>query len=146
MTNMKELSSPFTFFYKYIFILIWIVGFGRSTQAVLLAGPADPKWLPYMGVWVMISLFIFFSSGNVKKVSLGGGKIQVSNFLRTVEIDVSEIESIDGSSYLSPRLLWFNLKTKSAFGTKISFLPVFRPSKGIGKHPLIHELAKELDL
>ena len=143
---MKELSSSFTFFYKYIFILIWIVGFGLGAQEVLLAGPEDPRWVQYMVIWAAIAIFIFFSSGNVKKVSLVNGKIQVSNFLRLEEISVSEIESIDGSSYLSPRLIWFNLKTESGFGSKITFIPVFRRGKGIGKHPLIHELAKELDL
>lgn len=143
---MKELSSPFTFFYKYIFILIWVVGFGLGTQEVLLAGPEDPRWSQYLSIWAILSVFIFFSTGNVKKVSLGHGKIQISNFLRTEEIDVSEIESIDGSTYLSPRLVWFNLEADSAFGSKITFIPAFRKSKGIGKHPIIHELARELGL
>ena len=143
---MKELSSPYTFFYKYIFILLWVVGFGLGTQEVLLAGPEDPRWLKYVAIWAAITTFIFFSTGNVKKVSLLEGKVLVSNFLRTEEIAVSDIESIDGSSYLSPRLIWFNLKRDSRFGSKITFIPAFRKSKGIGKHPLLHELVKELDL
>lgn len=143
---MKELSSPFTFFYKYIFILIWIVGFGLGTHKVLLAGPDDPRWLQYMGVWALFSIFIFFSSGNVKKVTMGKTKIQISNFLRTEEIDISDIASVDGATYLSPRLVWFNLKKPCSFGTKITFIPAIRKVRGIGKHPLVQELAKELDL
>ena len=143
---MKELSSPFTFFYKFVFILIWIIGFGLGTHEILLDGPDNPKWLQYIVIWASFAVFIFFSTGTVKKVSMGKKTIQVSNFLRTEEIDISEIEAIDGATYLSPRLVWFKLKSPSSFGTKITFIPAIRKAKGIGKHPLVFELTKELDL
>lgn len=143
---MKELSSPLTFFYKYIFILLWVIGFALGTHEVLLDGPDNPRWGQYMIVWATFAVFIFFSSGNVKKVTMRNNKIQISNFLRTEEIDISDIESVDGSTYLSPRFVWFNLKKPCSFGTKISFIPAIRKSKGIGKHPMVQELAKELNL
>lgn len=143
---MKELSSPFTFFYKCIFILLWIAGFALGTHRVLLAGPADPRWLQYLIVWLGIAVIIFLSSGHVKKVTMGNGRIYVSNFLRREEIDIGDIESVDGSSYLSPRLVWFNLKKPCGFGSKITFIPAIRKSKGIGKHPLVFELIRELKL
>lgn len=144
--NMKELSSPFTFFYKYVFILIWLAGFGLGTYETLLDGPGNPRWTQYMTIWAIFAVFIFFSTGSVKKVTMSKNKIQISNFLRTEEIDVNDVESVDGSTYLSPRLVWFNLKKPCSFGTKITFIPAIRKAKGIGKHPLVHELAKELDL
>jgi hypothetical protein len=144
--NMKELSSPFTFFYKFIFIFIWIAGFALGTHEVLLAGPDDPRWMQYMVIWAAFSVFIFFSTGNVKKVTMTKGKIQISNFLCAEEIKFDQIESIDGSSYLSPKLVWFNLKSPSGFGSKIIFIPAIRRARGIGKHPLIHELVRELKL
>lgn len=143
---MKELSSPFTFFYKYIFILIWIVGFGLGTHEILLAGPENPKWIQYITIWALFASFIFFSTGNVKKVTMYKKKIVVSNFLKTEEIALSNIESVDGSTYLSPRLVWFNLKSSSGFGKKITFIPAIRKAKGIGKHPLVHELARDLEI
>ncbi|SHO48324.1 hypothetical protein [Desulfopila aestuarii] len=143
---MKELSSPLTFFYKFIFLALWIVGFGAGTHKVLLAGPDDPRWSQYMIVWAALSIFIFFSCGNVKKVTLQGRKLQISNFLRTEEIDVDDIESVDGSTFLSPRLVWFTLKTPCSFGRKITFIPALRKVRGIGKHPLVQELAEELKL
>lgn len=143
---MKELSSPFTFFYKFIFIFLWISGFALGTHEILLAGPDDPRWLQYMSIWVAFAVFIFFSSGNIKKVTMGNGKIQVSNFFRTEEIDIAAIESVDGSTYLSPRLVWFNLKEPCSFGTKITFIPAIRKARGIGKHPLVQELARDLHL
>lgn len=143
---MKELSSPLTFFYKYVFILLWLVGFAAGTNGILLAGPAEPRWGQYLIIWIVIALCIFFSCGHVKKVTLKGKKLQISNFLKTVEIDVADIASVDGSSFLSPRLVWFQLRTPCAFGSKITFLPAHRKARGIGKHPLVQELARELNI
>ncbi len=70
-------------------------------------------------------------------------QFEVSNFLKTSTIDFSEVEDIDGSSMLSPKLVWFTLKKKSIFGKKITFMPANRPTRGIGKHPLVMELRKE---
>lgn len=143
---MKELSSPLTFFYKFVFLLLWIVGFGAGTHEVLLAGPDNPRWNQYMIVWALFALFIFFSCGNVKKVTMKGRKIQISNFLRSEEIDANDIDSVDGSTFLSPKLVWFTLKKPCTFGTKIAFIPALRKTRGIGKHPLVQELTEELQL
>lgn len=73
-------------------------------------------------------------------------QLEVSNFFKTIYVDFSEIEDIDGSSLLSPKLVWFILKTPTAFGTKISFMPAHRPARSIGKHPLVIELRREFKL
>lgn len=143
---MKELSSSLTFFYKYIVLLVWIGGFGLGTREVLLAGPNDPRWIQYFVVWILFALFIFFTTAKIKKVSLEGKHLLVSNFFKTEKIHIADIQSVDGSSYLSPKLVWFTLKKKSAFGEKITFIPQRRMSAGIGKHPLVRELTEKFDL
>ncbi len=82
---------------------------------------------------------------NIKKVSLKGSKLYVSNFLRSEEIDISNITSINGSQFLSPKLVWFILKEKSGFGNKIIFIPQFRNTPQ-SKHPLIQELIDEFKI
>jgi len=141
---MKELSSPLTFFYKYVFLLLWLVGFAAATHEVLFAGPANPRWKEYMVVWIIFALFLYFSCGQIKKVGIGGGKVRISNYLHTEEIDIGEVESVDGSTFLSPRLVWLNLKKPCRFGRRITFIPAFRKARGIGKHPLVQELSREL--
>lgn len=146
MEKMKELSSSLTFFYKFIVVLIWIAGFGFGTREVLLAGPSDPRWYQYASIWLIFGVFIFFSTGHIKKVILHKDHLVVSNFLKTVKVPVADIEAVDGSSFLSPKLVWFQLKKPSEFGLKISFIPERRMSPGIGKHPLVAELNKQLKL
>jgi hypothetical protein len=146
---MQTLSSKFTFFYKYVLIFIWIVGFGAGTAKILfLSQDYDLRWTQYASTWVAIALFIFFATGSVKEVVMDRKrkKFVVGNFLKSIDIDFSEIEDIDGSSLLSPKLVWFTLKNSSEFGSKISFMPATRPTRGIGKHPMVMELRKEFTL
>lgn len=146
---MQTLSSKLTFFYKYIFIFLWVVGFGIGAREILFFGNQfDARWLQYVTTWCGIAIFMYFSTGSIKKISINSinDQLEVSNFYRIITIDCSEIADIDGSTYLSPRLVWFSLKTGSIFGKKISFIPINRPGKGIGKHPLVQELRNKFDL
>lgn len=146
---MQMISSKYTFFYKYILIIIWIVGFGFGAREVIFSQPIfSTQWTQYVVCWAAIALFIFFATGSIKMVSLQSRKkqFQVSNFLKTITVDFAEIEDIDGSSMLSPKLVWFVLKKESIFGRKISFMPKNRPTRGIGKHPIVMELRKEFNL
>lgn len=146
---MKKLSSTYTFFYKYIFIFVWIGGFGIGAGKELFFPPFDARWMQFFLIWVAVSACIYFTSGAIKQVEIDLTKkiFRVSNFIKTTDIHFADIEDIDGSSLLSPRLVWFTLKKDSVFGRKISFMPVNRPSaKSIGKHPLVMELRKELKM
>lgn len=143
---MKLLSSKYTFFYKFIFILIWLVGFGIGTKEIIFMHPFyDAKWLQYTGVWLGIALLIYFITGSVKQVQLDPDKKQliVSNFIKSTTINLAEIIDVNGSKFLSPRLVWIMLNKKSVFGEKIVFMPAHRPSRSIGVHPLVMELRKE---
>lgn len=146
---MQTLSSKYTFFYKFVFILIWIVGFGVGARDVLFF-PAeyDSQWTQYAVTWGAMSILIFFATGSIKTVVMDNKKkvLVVSNYLSTHEISFDEIKDIDGSSLLSPKLIWFTLKSKSSFGWEISFLPAAKPQRSIGKHPMVIDLRKKFEL
>ncbi len=144
---MKELSSPLTFFYKFVFPLLWFGGFGFGGRKVIFSPESyDARWLQYVGLWLGITIFMYFTTGDVKKVYLDGKKLIVSNFFSTDQIDISQVSAVDGTTFLSPKLVWFTLKEPSSFGKKIAFLPRHRMSSGLGKHPLVHDLQKEFGL
>lgn len=143
------LSSKYTFFYKYIFIFIWFIGFGIGTKEIIFMSPSyDARWIQYTGAWLGVSVLIYFITGSIKQVQLQRENKQliVSNFLKSVTISVSEISDVSGSKFLSPRLVWITLDKKSNFGTRIIFMPANRPSRSIGVHPLVMELRKEFGL
>jgi len=144
---MKELSSPLTFFYKFVFPLFWFVGFGFGARGVLFAqATSGAGWLQYMVLWLGVTVFIIFTTGNIKKVRIEGDKLIVSNFSRTEMIDIDQVEGVDGTAFLSPKMVWLNMRDVSPFGRKIPFLPKHRLGSGLGKHPLVKELRQELGL
>jgi len=143
---MQTLSSKYTFFYKFIFLFIWVVGFGAGAREVIFFSPEyDLRWTQYAVTWAAVAVFIFFATGSIKTVAMDRKKklLVVSNFFKTHNISFDNIEDIDGSSLLSPKLVWFTLKTPSEFGRKINFMPAVRPQRSIGKHPMVIDLRKE---
>lgn len=144
---MKELSSSLTFFYKFVFLFLWILGFGYGTKEILFLNQAfDAQWWQYFSIWLGVTFFISFTTGTIKRVAVEQNSIVVSNFFRSETIAFSQIKAVDGSTFLSPKLIWFTLKEKSSFGKRISFLPKHRMGSGLGKHPLVHELKEELNV
>lgn len=146
---MQTLSSKYTFFYKFVFILIWIIGFGIGAREVLFfSAEYDLRWTQYAVTWGALSVFIFFATGSIKTVIMDKKKkvLMVSNYFTTHEISFDEVDDIDGSSLLSPKLIWFTLKNPSKFGRKINFLPAVRPQRSIGKHPMVIDLRKDFNL
>ena len=146
---MQILSSKYTFFYKFVFLFIWVVGFGLGAREVIFFSPEyDLRWSQYVVTWVAIAIFIFFATGSIKTITMDRKKkvLVVSNFFKTHTISFDNIEDIDGSSLLSPKLVWFTLKTPSEFGRKIYFLPAVRPQRSIGKHPIVIDLRKEFTM
>lgn len=146
---MDTLSSKYTFFYKYIFIFTWIIGFGfGSREIIFFNSEFDARWIQYAGSWVGITVIIYFITGSIKEVKLNKKKkaFEVSNFLKTEDIAFEEIEDISGSTFLSPKMVWITLKNRSLFGRKILFMPAHRAAKGIGLHPIVMELRKQFNL
>lgn len=144
---MRQLSASFTFFYKYIFILLWLAFFAF---AIASAASSDrltqPSLLTMIGAGMVGALFILAMTGSIKKVVLDGSVLHVSNFLRTETIDTAALASISGTTMLSPTLVWFTLKEPCSFGSRIVFMPRARRKPGFGKHPLVFELQQELGL
>jgi hypothetical protein len=144
---MKELSSSLTFFYKYVVLVLWIVGFGIGGRDILFGSATyDLSWLQYMTTWLLIASFFFFITGPIKKVEMEGQKLIVSNYLRTEKIDMAQITAVDSFSFFTPKLVWFTLRDESSFGKKIIFLPRHRVGAGLGKHPLVFEMRRQLKL
>ena len=148
--NMQQISAKFTFFYKYLVLLGWVVGFAWAGRTILFSPPYfTGQWLPYAGIWLLVAVLLILLTGSIKSVRLDhqARRIEVSNFLKTTSIDYREIAAVDGSAFLSPKLVWFDLKSASMFGKRIAFMPVHRwTGLGIGKHPLIYELRSQLGL
>ena len=138
------LSSKYTFFWKYVFMPAWILSYWPAVLACAW-NRLEWQWITIMFIpWVTGSVYLYFVYGKIKKISISGSKFIVSNYRKEITIDMSEIDSVGGSFFLNPELVWLNLKSDSDFGRKIIFAPeqrsTFNIFTGITKHSLVAKL------
>ncbi|WP_136795402.1 MULTISPECIES: hypothetical protein [Desulfosediminicola] len=145
-TAMRALSSRHTFSYKYVYLSLWMCGFALGAKDVLLTGSSDPRFMQYIVIWALFSIFIYFCTGSIKKVIIKDQTLLVSNYITDRQIPLADIQSIGGSSFMSPKQVWFTLKGSGTSSVKISFIPVGKRVRGPGKHPMVKELAEELNI
>lgn len=144
---MKTLSSSITFFFKYIFSVIWIGGFGAGTLSmIILSTNGEMPKLQFLFGWVIGTLFIMLTVGRIKKVEFDGDNFHVSNYFKSEVINISKIKAVSGSILLSPELVWFKLREKTKFRQTIIFIPKIRLFSGFSQNPMVKELREKCGL
>lgn len=116
----RRLSAVGTFFFKFGFPVIWVVMWGF---AAFLIYP-DVFFVPILVMGILGFLLLFACGAALKKVYLEGDKLIVSNYFKTIEIPVSEINQVKENYMVSPKLIWIHLKSPTPFGRKIKFMPI----------------------
>ncbi|MGA9997787.1 MAG: hypothetical protein WBP93_20395 [Pyrinomonadaceae bacterium] len=79
---------------------------------------------------VYLSILFLRSAFRLKRVSIDGEHLYVTNFLKGVVIPLSEIEAVTGGKWYRP-FLTIHLRHPTEFGKKIVFMP---------RHPIADEL------
>jgi hypothetical protein len=139
-----RLSSKSTIWQKYIWAPFWILGYWPI--AISLAwNRLGREGLVVLAIpWLIVSVYFYCTLIRLKQVSMSGSTFIISNFRKEIAIDVSNIDSVGGSIFLNPELVWLNLKEESEFGKRIVFAPnprsTFNICKGFTKHPLVRQL------
>lgn len=119
--NLKRLSSPYTFYYKFVLPVIWLVAFAVITLLMLL----NEHQAAYIFVGIaIIGFFVFLKFVfPLKVVWLGDDHLVVGNFFRKVRINFYSIESIKENKWLNTHNTTIKLTTDTEFGQKIVFMP-----------------------
>jgi len=131
----KKISSDFTFVYKFIFPLMWLV----FTVSFL---DFENNLLKSFLVWFVASLFtipFWWLCIALKEVYIQDDFLVIQNFIKRSEIKISEIDEITENVNLNVHPIWIKFKKSTIFGQKIMFTPKI---KIIGKktHPIVSEL------
>jgi len=142
---MKTLSSSLTFFYKYIFITLWSGMFGLGTLTMFQSTDSTFPKYPFLISWIIGTLFLYIITGRIKKVQTDGRKLFISNYLKSVEVDVNQVLSVSGSVMVNPELVWFKLRQTTELGQTIILMPPVRFSFGFTKHPMVQEIQALID-
>jgi hypothetical protein len=120
MVAMKHrLSSVLTLPWK-LFPILWI-GYGLFWLVYAFSNINILACLIYF----LAGGFAYWMLGSLKSVFLSGNVLLVSNYLKTVEIPLSDVEYVSKPENSSHRRIVIQLRSGSVFGRKIIFMPQF---------------------
>jgi hypothetical protein len=148
----RNLSSSITFFYKWVFDPVWILGCGFVTCMLWLdafrdrAGNPPDEWIKLLILVGLIagSAFGIWFSMRLKRVQVDDEAIYVSNYLSEYRIPFIEISHITNNYLYRPQTVTIHLRNSSPFGNRIVFIPKFDWVL-FGAHTVITELQTRCD-
>jgi hypothetical protein len=147
MTSRRTLSSSKTFLLKFIIPTLWIGGFGAGVSTLwfgdfmVSVSAHDPelKWI-FLFVWLAGSAFIWITSARNKRVRADGQNLYISNYLGEIAVPFSEIERVSEFRWVRGHPITVRLRSDTAFGRVITFLPTSRLFGFWSSHPVVAEL------
>ena len=131
----KTISSPFTFFFKFVFPALWVaIGLFVLFRSVLDPNTKDLFLvILFLIVWTGVPTLInYWNNFPLKRVHLDDSLLYVSNYVEEITIPLSSIDDVQASAY--PWMGWWRwppyrivitLKNPSEFGEKILIIPGF---------------------
>ena len=136
-----RLSTSLTFFWKFIFPIIFICGF----LTLLIKGYVEEELdlLPvFVAIFILIVvLYVFF--GRTKNVTMDDQCLYVDNFFKTAKIPLSNIKSVS-HLIMYPRFIFIVFKEKSEFGKRIIFIGYTEFFLFYSTHPAVHKLKSKI--
>ena len=145
--GMQKLSSDWTFIYKFVFPIFWIGFLGYNTVAMFIAqgsfiprsSGAEARVMIFL-VTVLGAIGLCWFGMRLKAVALKGKTLVISNFNKTIEVPLHDVERVSGSVLISPELVWLHFLRPTEFGQKVVFVGKLRFSFGFTVHPIVKRL------
>jgi len=128
---MRTLSASETFFAKFIFPTIWIVGFGLGTIAVTRSPVRSPEptlfgapigWC-FPIFWLAGSIFLTWTCFPLKRVRLDGDALLISNYVQEIRVPLADVTGVTENRFVNPRTISVTFRTPTAFGQRVMFIP-----------------------
>ena len=125
----RRISSALTFFYKVICLTVW-GGLGLYTLPRMLvrldALEVQKALLLFLIIWPIGLGFLWWTNLPLKKVEIEDDVLYVSNYLKTIEVRLSNIvraKELVGGGNLPRYRVKLELNIDTEFGKNIFFVP-----------------------
>jgi len=131
-----------TFFWKYVFSIIWLVGFCAGTIGAFLT-------LGTEGLFFLVGLIfgfalIYYGCLRAKKVHIDDKYLYVSNFVKSTRIPLVDIKKVSDNIMFSPRPVFVEFKSDTEFGTEIMFIGYTEMFLFFSTHPAVKEIENKI--
>jgi hypothetical protein len=145
MTTAVTLSSRLTFWYKVVFSIVWISGFGAGTIIMWMSTgpPVAAKWW-FLVLWCLGSVVPCWTCVPLKRIRTDGRNLYVSNYLKEIEIavPVSLVDRVTENRWINIHPVTIHLRGDTEFGSKIVFMPKGRFAFSWTSHPVVGEIER----
>ena len=122
---MSSCSTPIT---KFFFPVIWIAVWSVETYQVFWRNPA----LQDLGIWVVLlggvlgTGFVFWYCSRLRKVTLDGDTLIVSDYRREVRVPLARVSTVKRRTWISPPEIIVTFDSETGIGEKAVFIPGYR--------------------
>jgi len=117
----RTLSSAWTFWTKFLFPAIWILGFGYLTL-FWSGGPPETKFV-FLVVWIVGTTSILWVYVGLKRVRMDEQQLYVSNYIQEIHIPFSAITEVKQNRWINSRPITIYFRDATQFGDKVTFMP-----------------------
>lgn len=123
MGRMRTISSPMTFFYKFVLTGVWFLVVGAATVSAF-TDPSSSRtaWLG-AAFWLGSSALLWMLAGTLKRVRIDDGRLLISNYVSERAVPVSGVSSVSQNILLVPSVVTLELKAHEGAGASIRFIP-----------------------
>lgn len=137
---MELISSRLTFFYKYVFTMLWSGIFASATATIILSqtAPVAPRII-IPATWIVGSVLVWWACGRVKRVSFDGTTLNISNYVTEIAVPVREVSSVKQSLWINTRPMTVSFVNGTPFGRSIVFMPPLS-FRQFGEDPIAERL------
>lgn len=138
----RLLSSKMTYFYKRIFLPLWITGFFLLTLFVWIGGCRTDSSLKVLTLAGLLggSFYLFWFSARLKSVKLREDHLIISDYRSEEMIPLVEIDKVEETRIWNPKLIKLRLIRSGRWGNEIVFIAPVRFQFVFSNHPLVKEL------
>jgi hypothetical protein len=115
----RTLSSAWTFWMKYVFPEVWILGFGLAT----ILTPAPQNKIVFLVAWSLGTTSILWANAGLKRVRMDERQLYVSNYFREIYLPFSAITDVKQNRWINSRPITIYFRDATQFGDKVTFMP-----------------------
>ena len=149
---MRSISSPLTFFYKWIFSFLWITGFGTGTTAMVFsenqfhdklgASPSSGMRWQFLIIWIVGSFFIWWFCMRLKRIRLDDKDLYISNYFKEIRVPLEGVVGVSENRWINIHPVTLIFKNKTQFGLSVVFMPTVRWFSFFSSHPVVAEIRR----
>jgi hypothetical protein len=145
----EDLSSDWTYIYKFIFPIFWIGGFGIGTISMWSSPnngiPLSDRFT-FLAAWLLGSAYIYWTCIRLKAVWIDDNFLYISNTRKRCQVPLAQITKVTEWRWDNAHPVTVHFAQPTEFGASIVFMPKVRMFGFWSSHPVVARIREAAKL